>query len=69
MTKPIVKIHNASTGEIVEREINDSELAQLQLDNELANQRQFEAEAKAQAKAELLERLGITADEAKLLLA
>ncbi len=32
--------------------------------NELA-----EAEAKAQAKAELLERLGITADEAKLLLA
>lgn len=28
-----------------------------------------EAEAKAQAKAELLERLGITEDEAKLLLA
>ena len=28
-----------------------------------------ESEAKAQAKAELLERLGITADEAKLLLA
>jgi hypothetical protein len=31
--------------------------------------RKAEAEAKAQAKAELLERLGITADEAKLLLA
>jgi hypothetical protein len=30
---------------------------------------QAEAETKAQAKAELLERLGITADEAKLLLA
>jgi len=30
--------------------------------------RQAEAETKAQAKAELLERLGITADEAKLLL-
>jgi len=30
--------------------------------------RQAEAEAKAQAKADLLERLGITADEAKLLL-
>jgi hypothetical protein len=30
---------------------------------------QAEAEAKAQTKAELLERLGITADEAKLLLA
>jgi hypothetical protein len=31
--------------------------------------RKAEAEAQAQAKAELLERLGITADEAKLLLA
>jgi len=29
---------------------------------------EFQAEAKAQAKAELLDRLGITADEAKLLL-
>jgi hypothetical protein len=33
------------------------------------NAEKAEAEAKAQAKAELLERLGITADEAKLLLA
>jgi regulator of protease activity HflC (stomatin/prohibitin superfamily) len=31
--------------------------------------KQAEAEAKAQAKADLLERLGITEDEAKLLLA
>ena len=31
--------------------------------------RKTEAEAKAQAKTELLERLGITTDEAKLLLA
>jgi hypothetical protein len=36
----------------------------LEKENQLA-----EAQAKAQAKAELLERLGITADEAKLLLA
>ncbi len=35
---------------------------------ELEAQRQAEAEAKAQAKASLLSRLGITADEAKLLL-
>jgi hypothetical protein len=34
-----------------------------------AQVKEVEAEAKAQAKAELLERLGITADEAKLLLA
>ena len=40
----------------------DEAIEQIKVD-ELA-----EAEAKAQAKAELLERLGITADEAKLLL-
>ncbi len=34
-----------------------------------ADAEKADAEAKAQAKAELLERLGITADEAKLLLA
>ena len=37
--------------------------------NEVQDLITAEAEAKAQAKAELLERLGITADEAKLLLA
>ncbi len=36
---------------------------------EVKNTIASEAEAKAQAKAELLKRLGITADEAKLLLA
>ena len=40
----------------------DEAIEQIKVD-ELA-----EAEAKAQAKAELLERLGITADEARLLL-
>jgi len=44
-------------------------LAQRALDQAEYEARQAEAEARAQAKAELLERLGITADEAKLLLA
>ncbi len=65
----MIKIHNVTTGEIVEREMNDDEFAQLQIDIANEQTRQAEAEAKAQAKAELLERLGITADEAKLLLA
>jgi hypothetical protein len=50
---------------------------QVELDDKLIEQTskqldleaKAEAKAKAQAKAELLERLGITADEAKLLLA
>jgi hypothetical protein len=57
----------------IERELNEEE--QANLDNLIAeslakkNLEIAEAEAKAQAKAELLERLGITEDEAKLLLA
>ena len=64
----LIKIHNAQTGEIIEREMNAQELAQWQSD-------QAKAEAEAQAKAEaaaakavLLKKLGITEDEAKLLL-
>jgi hypothetical protein len=65
----IILEHNVETGEVIEREATAEELAQKQLDNAETLQRQAEAEAKTQAKAELLERLGITADEAKLLLA
>ena len=67
------KIINCTTGEVIERELNAEELAQEAIDtaNYLTKQNALiaEAEAKATAKAELLERLGITADEAKLLLA
>lgn len=65
---PIIKIHNAETNEVIEREMNDEELAQWEADKQLAEQKaQIEAEAKA-TKAALLEKLGITEEEAKLLL-
>lgn len=52
----------------VEREMNDEELAQYEKD-QLSWAAEKAAEAKAAAdKAALLERLGITTDEAKLLL-
>ena len=67
------RIINCETGEVVERELNAEELAQQEIDeaNIVAAEalKKTEAEAKAQAKTELLQRLGITADEAKLLLA
>ena len=68
MKKPTIKIHNAETGEIIEREMNAEELAQHQIDVERDAQRQADATAKETTKAALLDRLGITADEAKLLL-
>jgi len=65
MSKIIV---NVSTGEIIERELNDEELAQQAIDEAAAVVRQSELAAKAQARQALLDKLGITEDEAKLLL-
>ena len=68
MSKPQIKIVNAETGEEVTRDANAEELAQMEIDAINVANRKAEAEAKAAQKAALLERLGITEDEAKLLL-
>jgi hypothetical protein len=69
MTRPIVKIHNTQTDEVIEREMNDAEFAQHAIDQAKFAADKVKAKAEADAKADLLERLGITEDEAKLLLA
>jgi len=66
--KPQVKIVNCETGEEIVRDANAEELAQMELDAANAKAKQAEAEAKATAKAALLTKLGITAEEAQLLL-
>jgi hypothetical protein len=63
------QIIDCTTGEVTERELIENELTQQAIDETIVLSEKAEAEAKAQAKAALLERLGITADEAKLLLA
>jgi hypothetical protein len=67
-TRPIIRIHDLETNEIIDREMNDDEFAQYQITKSLIETEQAEAEAKAAEKQALLDRLGITADEAKLLL-
>ena len=67
MTKPIIRIHDVSTNEIIDREMTDNEFAdhkKMQTENAaiLADE-----QSKAEAKTALLERLGITAEEAALL--
>jgi hypothetical protein len=66
-------IANIATNEIIEREMTKEELEAEAKEQKIwaAENAKYEKElqAKAKAKAELLERLGITADEAKLLLA
>jgi hypothetical protein len=67
-SRPMVRIHNTETDEVIDREMNDVEFAKYEAD-QAAQAAQAAAEAaKAAEKAALLERLGITADEAKLLL-
>jgi hypothetical protein len=68
MTEKNVQIVNIETGEIVKRTMNAEELAQREADVAANVAAQAEVEAAATAKAALLARLGITADEATLLL-
>jgi len=59
---------NAATGETIEREPNEAELAQLEIDLKAQAIKDAEDAARAEARAALLERLGITELEAALLL-
>jgi hypothetical protein len=68
ISRPMVRIHNSETNEVIDREMNDAEFAQYQADQAAQATAQAEAEAKATARAALLDRLGITAEEAQLLL-
>lgn len=68
MTKPLIKIHNVTTDEVIEREMDDAEYAAF-----LESVAQAETKATAEAEAEaarqaVLEKLGLSADEVKALL-
>jgi len=65
----MVRIHDLETNEIIDREMNDAEFAQYEADKAI-EATAAEAKAKAEAdKAALLAQLGITEEQAKLLLA
>ena len=70
MTKPMVRIHNVETNEIIDREMNDDELAVLKLDQEAFQTEKAQAAAQANAKAAAeakLAALGLTTDDLKAL--
>lgn len=62
------RIINCETGEVTDRELNKAEKDQQKIDEAQIAIGQAEAETKATAKSDLLIRLGITAEEAALLL-
>jgi len=67
-TKPQIKIVDVETGEEIVRDATAEEIAQMEIDAANAEARkQAEAQAAAQRQA-LLTRLGITEEEARILL-
>jgi hypothetical protein len=68
MTKPMIRIHNVETDEVIDREMTAAEIKQYEKEQEIQATAKAQAEAKASEKQALLDRLGLTADEAKLLL-
>jgi hypothetical protein len=68
MTNPIIVIHDIETNEVIERAMTKDETSAIK-DAQAAAQANLEAEtAKATEKVALLAKLGITKDEARLLL-
>lgn len=67
-SKPQVKIVNCETGEEIIRDAIAEEIAQMELDATNAVAQKAEAEAKAAQRQALLSRLGITEEEARILL-
>ena len=68
MSRPTIRIHNTETNEIIDREMTVAEFKQHEIDQARDAAKQVEADAKATAKAALLSKLGITTEEAALLL-
>jgi hypothetical protein len=67
-TRPMIRIHDLATDEVIDREMNDAEFTQYQEDQLAQAEAKAEAKAKAAEKSALLARLGLTEDELKTIL-
>ena len=66
MTKPLIRIHNIETNEVIDREMTNAEFAQYKKDQAESEARQQADEAKAQAKQTAqakLATLGLTVED------
>jgi hypothetical protein len=68
MAKPMIRIHNTETDEVIDREMTAAEFKIYEAEEAAQASAKAEAQAKETARAAILDRLGLTADEAKLLL-
>jgi hypothetical protein len=67
-TRPMVREHNIETDEVIDREMNDAEFAQYEADQVAKASADAAAAQRAADRAALLAQLGITEEQAKLLL-
>ena len=66
MTKPMIRIHNVETDEIIDREMTDAEYSQWQKDEAEIAKIQAEVKSREAVKASAeakLAKLGLTAEE------
>jgi hypothetical protein len=68
MTRPTKRIHDLATDTVIDVELTDEEFENYTANVAEAEAKIAEAQAKATAKAALLTQLGITEEQAKLLL-
>lgn len=68
MTKPMIRIHDLTTDEVIDREMTTAEFKSYEANEKAELKKQAEEDAKAAAKAAILDRIGLTADELKTIL-
>ena len=64
----MIRIHDLATNEVIDREMNDQEFVAYEANQATEAATQAEATAKAAQRQALLTRLGITEEEARILL-
>ena len=68
MKRPLISEHNSQTNEVIKREMNDEEFFAYEENKKQYTDAEAKAEAKAAQRQTILDRLGLTSEEAALLL-
>ena len=67
MTKPMTRLHNSDTGEIIDREMTDAEFSEYTKHNDFIAAMQAKEDAAKNAAEAKLAALGLTANDLKAL--
>lgn len=68
MSRPMIRIHDTETNEIIDREMTKAEFDEYLVYVEQSEKQAAERDAKDAARSALLEKLGLSEDEARALL-